>query len=283
MKRLQDALEKNQAKLRNRLFLTDKLWRQIMCTMRKNPAKLYTSSGVFKNEKIWTFLAASGYAMSGIDGVEKLTNILTGACLPQPDNAKIWMEVLPFPPRKRERNTHLDLAVGTISIRKGTKGGIELGDYSPSWICFSEMKWFSDLSIGTTHDLRRNQLVRVIENALYFSNRAGNSNQSGVRYSDHVYVSLVTPKAFKDTEVKSRLYQYKYEEYRAADLGGLIRDLNASVWKLRNPSAKLGQQLERLECLRWATYDDLFAQMPRSEISPELQRFWEERGGYQGR
>ncbi len=283
MERLQDALEQNQAKMRERLFLTDKLWHQIMGTIRENPAELYTSSNVCKNEKIWTFLAASGYALCGIEGVEKLTNILTGSCLPQPDDARIWMEVLSYPPRIQEGNTQIDLAVGTISIREGTEGGIELGKNSPSWICFSEMKWFSDLSISTTHDLRRNQLARVIENALYFNDRAGNSDQRGARYSDDVYVSLVTPKAFRDTEVKSRLYQYKYEEYKAADLNGLIKDLNASALKLRNPSASLGQQLERLACIRWVTYDDIFAQMPKSEISPELLSFWEERGGYQGR
>lgn len=283
MKRLSDAIEDNQVRIRQRLFLTSKFWLQTVGKLRENSEDLYTASGVCKDEEIWTFLAACGYAMSGVEGVEMLTNILTGSCLPQPDDARIWMEVLSYPPRKREGNTHIDLAVGTISIREGTEGGKELGKNSPSWICFSEMKWFSDLSSSTTHDLRRNQLARVIENALYFSDRAGNSYQRGARYSDDVYVSLVTPKAFRDTEVKSRLYQYKFEEYKAPDLNGLIKDLNASALKLRNPSASLGQQLEKLACIRWVTYDDIFAQMPKSEISPVLLSFWEERGGYQGR
>ena len=144
------------------------------------------------------------------------------------------------------------------------------------------MKWFSDLSSGVTNDLRRNQLARVIENALYFSDRAGKSDQNKARYADHVYVSLVTPGVFKDADVKSRLYQYKYVEYNAPDRDGLIKDLNASVLKMRNPSANIEKQLERLTSLHWSAYDDIFAQIPDSAIKAELMEFWNKHGNYQG-
>ena len=279
MKTLPDMLEKNRTEISKRLFLPGDRW----CKLVKRTNKLYASVGECTDEQIWTFLAASGYAMCSIEGVEKLTKILTGSCLPQPDDAKIWMEVLTYPPRCQEGNTHLDLAVGTISHRKGTEGGIEFGNYSSSWICFCEMKWYSDLSLDVKHDIHRNQLARVIENALYFNDRAGNSDQSGARYSDCVYVALVTPKVFRDTDAKSRLYQYKFDEYEAPDRGNLLKDLKSCVLKMSNPSTNIEQQLERLTCLRWATFDDIFAQMPDSTISAELRKFWEKHGNYQGR
>ena len=142
------------------------------------------------------FLAACGYAIVGADGVARLTKILTGADLYQ-RYPKIWMEAMPLPPRKQEGNTHLDLAIGTIRGRGETKGGIELDDVSEPWICFCEMKMYSDLSHDVTHDLHRNQLARVAENALCFQHRG--------RYADRVDVALVTPKTFRVAPGKSCL------------------------------------------------------------------------------
>ena len=279
MKFIADLLEENYAEITQRLFLTCGNWRKMI----KRTNKIYASSGVCEDEQIWTFLAACGFAISGIEGVEKFTKILTGLNLPQPDDAKIWMEAETFPPRKNEGNTNLDLALGTIALREETKAGIELGNQSPSWICFCEMKWYADLSLSVTHDLHRNQLARVIENALCFNDKAGVPDQSSARYPDQVYVALVTPKVFRDTDVKSRLYQYKFEEYKAANHDKLLRDLNSCVLEMRDPSVNMAKQLEKFSCLRWSTYDDIFAQIPDSVISSELKKFWEERGSYQGR
>ena len=65
--------------------------------------------------------------MSGTEGLAKLANILTGTDLPQPDDAKIWLEVLPLPPRNNERHTHVDMAIGSIVKRGNTDSGINLG------------------------------------------------------------------------------------------------------------------------------------------------------------
>ena len=267
MQTLADLLEKNRDAITQRLYLSAGRWSRL-------PERIRTSSAICKDEQVWTFLAACGYAIAGSQGVKKLTKILTGLDLTQPKDAKIWMEALPFPPRKREGNTNLDLALGTITCRDGTTGGIKLGFQSPSWICFCEMKWYSDISTSTTHDIHRNQLARVIENALYFND--------GERHSDCVYVALVTPKAFKNTNVNSRLYQYKFKEYEA-DRGHLVKDFEACVIEER--SEQIGNVADRVGrlTLRWPTYDEIFANIPDSEISKKLKEFWQERGNYQGR
>ena len=186
----------------------------------------------------------------------------------------VFIETQPYPSRKDEGNTSLDLALGTISIREKTEGGIELKNCSSSWVCFCEMKWSSDISYKVTHDLHRNQLARVIENSIFFNNKAGCHDQSNARYPNHVYVALVTPKVFRDANVKSRLYQYKFEDYRV-DSTNLLNDLKSCVLEMCDGSADLAKQLERLSCLCWSTYDDIFAQIPASAISEELQNFWE--------
>ncbi|MCY4090694.1 MAG: hypothetical protein OXF62_07740 [Caldilineaceae bacterium] len=282
MKNLSALLQENRTLIRQRLFLTNERWQKLICKTTQETKKSNASLGVCKDEAVWTFLIACGYAISGIEGIEKLTTIITGSSMGQPSDAKIWLEAQLYPSRKHEGNTSIDLALGTISLRDGTKGGIELMNCSSSWVCFCEMKWFSDISKETTHDLHRNQLARVIENAIFFNDKAGCSDQSNVRYPDRIYVALVTPKVFRDANVKSRLYQYKFENYRA-DSTYLLNDLESSALELRDGSAKLAKRLERLSCLCWSTYDDIFAHIPCSAISMELKSFWEKCGNYQGR
>ena len=266
MQSLEKLLKENHDAITKRLYLGKGSW----CSLLEAVCKAERASPtLYRDEQVWTFLAACGYAID-CKGVEKLTKILTGLDLIQPEDAKIWMEVLPSPPRKDEGNTNLDLALGTIACREGTDGGIELGSQSPSWICFCEMKWYSDISTRTTHDIHRNQLARVIENALYFND--------GDRSSGCVYVALVTPKAFKNREVNSRLYQYKFEEYEA-DRGHLVKDLEE---KSEHAIGDIENRVKRLTLL-WATYDEIFANIPDSKISEELKKFWQERGKYQGR
>ena len=223
-----------------------------------------------RDEQLWTFLAACGYAIAGADGVRRLTEILAGYDLHQ-NNSRIWLEAMPMPPRKKEGNTHLDLALGTIRCREGTDGGIELDDVSEPWICFCEAKLFSDLSHGVTHDPHRNQLARVAENALCF--------QRGGRYASRIYVALVTPKAFRFAPVLSRLYQYKFREYQTnrwdlikdLDLCGMVKRDEPPDW--RYPS-NVADRVKRLE-LRWITYEELFENLPCSVISEDLKKFQE--------
>jgi len=227
-----------------------------------------TSSHDFVDEQIWTFLVACGYTMAKKEGVARLTRILTGSNQRSPTNPKIWFEVLPIPPREKEGETHIDLALGTIAIRQGTKSGVKLEDVEPSWVCFCEMKWYSDISPSVTSAIHRNQLARVIENALCF--------QGSGKYTEKVYVTLVTPSIFHYAPSKSRLYQYKFEEYNTNQTR-LIDDLKACVLKENNQRdwtfPDLAQRVTSLS-LHWATYDELFENLPGSAIAAELKNFW---------
>ena len=147
-----------------------------------------------------------------------------------------------------------------------------------SWVCFCEVKWNSDISISVTYDIHRNQLARVIENGLCF--------QGFGKYAEKVYVALVTPSIFYNAPLKSRLYQYKFEEYNK-NRTCLIDDLNACVLgKNDQPDwsfpSELTQRVMNLS-LRWATYDELFQNLPDSAIVTRLKSFWSQHGNYQGR
>ena len=94
--------------------------------MRKLGAQERSAPGPFRGEQVWTFSAGCEYAIAGTEGLASITNILTGADLPQPDDAKIWLEVLLLPPRTLEGSTHLDLAIGHVARRGNSESGIRL-------------------------------------------------------------------------------------------------------------------------------------------------------------
>jgi hypothetical protein len=200
--------------------------------------------------------------------VATLTKILTDSDYEAPTNPKIWFEVLPIPPRKKEGETHIDLALGTIARRSGTESGIELENAELSWVCFCEMKWYSDIAYNVSYDQHRNQLVRVIENALCF--------QSRDKFAEKIHVVLVTPKIFQQAPTKSRLYQYKYSEYDS-DPSRIKRDLDMCQlgendrvdWKY---PPDIQDRISKLS-LGWISYEALFESIPVSGISDELECF----------
>ena len=240
------------------------------------------------DEQLWTFLVACGYAMRK-GGVTKLTTLLTGSEYRSRSKPRIWFEVLPIPSRQKEGPTHLDLALGTIALRDGTDSGIRLDDVETPWVCFCEMKWYSDISCSVRYDVHRNQLARIIENALCF--------QHSGRYADRVHVTLVTPGVFhknvlcREPPLKSRLYQYKFEEYDKPGRASLMADLKACALKKNGAPRQqewffprdLAERAKSLLPLRWVTYDELFESLPDSAIAGELQDFWRQHGKYQGR
>jgi len=250
-------------------------WDDLVARVRRQEE---SSSRDYDDEQIWTFVVACGYAICGQNGVASLGKILAGIDRRAPASSKIWLEVLPIPPRQQEGETHIDLALGTIRIREGTESGVQLDDVKGSWICFCEMKWYADISVGVSRDVHRNQLARVIENALCF--------QSGGKHADRVYVTLVTPAVFRDSPARSRLYQYKFREYDT-DRAQLMGDLTGCILDRRDEPdwflpTDLPQRVESL-LLRWATFDELFESLPDSIIASELRTFWVRHGDYQGR
>lgn len=272
---LAEKLTNYHGELTKYLYIGYARWDDLIARIKREEQ---TSSRDFADEQIWTFLVACGYAILGEQGIARLTKILTGSNQKPPANPKIWFEVLPIPPRKGEGETHIDLALGTIAIREGTESGIKLDDVESPWVCFCEMKWYSDISISVTYDIHRNQLARVIENALCF--------QKSEKYAEKVHVTLVTPLIFRNASLKSRLYQYKFGEYNT-NRACLTDDLNACVLEKNNQPdwsfpSDLTQRVTSLS-LWWAIYDELFENLPDSPIAAELKNFWRQRGNYQGR
>jgi hypothetical protein len=223
-----------------------------------------SSNADFADEQVWTFLLGCVYAMQGLQGISRLAGFLIETELLS--TTKAWFEPLPFPPRFHERNTHLDLAFGSIALRNGTQSGIELAIGEPSWICFVEFKWYSDISGSVTNDKHRNQLARVIENGLYF--------HKGDRFAQQFHITLVTPEAFHSYPARSRLYQYKYPEYSQGEMKAenLADDLAASCLPLRSQSSNIFERIRNLH-FHWISYEALVQRVPDSDLKKPFLEF----------
>lgn len=272
---LTEGLNRYKDNIRSHLYPGRAEWDHLIEKIR---AQEQAQTPNFADEQVYTFLIACGYALCGKDGIKKLTRILTGSDQTEPPDPKIWFECIPLPPRKGEGRTSIDLALGTISRRKQTKGqkltkgGIQLDDSKNTWVCFCEMKYKSDISTRTTHDSERNQLLRVIENALFF--RSSDSE----RYPDKVFVTLVTPEVFNYAN-RYKGYKDKYEEYKNTP-ATIISDLHKCSQQPTWRSTDIEKQIDNL-ILNWVTYEELFANLPCTEETTysgflfKLRRFWE--------
>lgn len=222
-------------------------------------------------EKIWTFLVACGYAVSGSEGVTRLSKLLTGVDLAT--TQRIWFEAQSVGPRdpKSEGKTHIDLALGMIRAMGATASGIELATSKPGGICFCEMKWNTDIASGVTYDTTRNQLARDIENAVCF--------QTGGRFTKKVFFVVVTPRNF-ETSMPNSLLREKYIAY-TSDRAELRKDLDKCKlprnpqWNWHYPKNLSERLSEEFLTIRWVFFEDLIKNLPTSVLSPELQKTWE--------
>ena len=274
MSTLTEVLTNQHDRIIERLQTSSAQWSSLM----HHVTRVGQSANYLSAEKLWTFLVACGYAMAGETGVRRLSELLTDSQQTTPDHPRIWFEPMPISPREREGATHIDLALGTIARRSGTESGIELVPGAYSWICFCEMKWLSDISPKVTYDPHRNQLLRVIENALCFQ-RSG-------QYAERVHVTLVTPSVLRNGPVRSRLYQYKFEEY-CVDPDQIMRELRESNLQTRSRDnwsypPSVSQRVAQLS-LHWVSYDKLFDNMPQSDIGAQLRGLWSRYGTFQRR
>ncbi|MXX53764.1 MAG: hypothetical protein F4Z35_07545 [Dehalococcoidia bacterium] len=268
---LYQLLDQNTSRINERLFHPNFYGDDHKFLPKKE--RVLSSTRPCIDEALWTFLAACGYAIGGSEGVAKLTEILTGTDMPITNDCKIWLEARPLPPRNREGNTNLDLAVGAVAQRGTTKSGIELNTHANPWICFCEMKWNSDISGSVSNDAHRNQLVRVIENALCFENEG--------KYADRSFVTLVTPAIFKDMASDFRFhkeYQDKLRDYQS-DYANILIDLDSPLQKVNHYPDDIAERLKTLT-LRWVTFDYIFESIPDSALSDSLKTFWKERNEY---
>lgn len=217
------------------------------------------------DEQLLLFKIAAGY----IEGNKELElyKILTRE--DRIENIKAGMEVQPLTNRKNEGNTYLDLAMGSIKIRGTTESGIELDNRKEQSFVFCEAKWESDLSLGVSNCSFRNQLQRVIENALLF---AGNN------YKGKIFVTLITPKLYKEhyeMGINTRFYSYKYEEYTKNIEGTFMKELKLLEetgkieFRDKNSMNILKNNLNKL-ILNWITFEELIEKMPEGILKKEV-------------
>jgi hypothetical protein len=115
-----------------------------------------------------------------------------------------------------------------------------------------------------SYDQHRNQLLRTVENAVFF--------QSAGTFPERVHVVLVTPASFKQRAIKSRLYQYKFEEY-TSNSQAMIDELKAcGLNRSASYPTDLDKRLSSLK-LHWVRYQDLFESTPESAIQKPLREF----------
>lgn len=277
MTTLAELLEEEKFKINQHLHMGKVKWDKLIIRLKKYINK----KDVMNDEQLWTFLLASGYANVGLKGIEKLTQLLTGKNL-KPNSEKLWFEVLPLPPRAEEGSTNLDLAIGQIAQRKDYKSGIKLSEGENEWICFCEMKWDSDISTNVTHDPYRNQLIRVIENALTFQN---NKNE----YANDVFVTLVTPKKYmlkNRTSIKSKLYHYKFLEYK--DPKKIEEEIKACQMDYYKNYGwvypdNIEERINKFK-LNHQSYDELFShlsELENSDLNNNIMDFWNSYGPVQ--
>lgn len=187
-------IENRETDLRTHIRVSTDRWNSLKVRLSDQCMQKRTD---YYDEVVWTFLLAIAYASGGPEGVRSLEAMLSNRPSQSDASSQIWLEALPMPPRKAEGNTNVDLAMGAISERAGSDGGIQLDSQLGDSVTFCEMKWYSDISKSVTNDQHRNQLSRIIENAVTFQ-RCG-------KFVDRVTVTLVTPKVFVESEPKSRL------------------------------------------------------------------------------
>jgi hypothetical protein len=237
-----------------------------------NPAKLddqikriEKSAAPLVDEQVLTYLCAFGYAIAP-SGPQTLARALL-----QYDTltyeGTIWFEFLPVSPRNQEGETHFDLALGDVRTRSHTHSGLEFAPPTTpsSWIAAVEAKLRSDLSAHVKYDAFRNQLLRVIENAVTLRDTTDKLPSS-------VHVVLLTPKVFKD-HPRARFYGCKFQEYcpnGTVDPTAILADLYRLELAVAH-KCDIEARLATLS-LRWATYEDVIAKMPDSEFKTALLR-----------
>lgn len=209
-----------------------------------------------------------------------LYQILTRKETDPKDIIKIGIEAQPLTHRKKEGNTYLDLAMGSIKKRGNTESGIELDTNNKEQdFVFCEAKWKSDLSVGVSKCSIRNQLQRVIENALIFA---------GETFKGNIFVTLITPELYKkhyELGLNTRFYSCKYFEYKENIRGTFLRELDL-IKKLgvipfndEKGEEKKSKFIERVEknlnklILNWVTFEELLSEISNDILKSEYEKY----------
>lgn len=222
--------------------------------------KAIESDNIYGNEVVWNFLIA--HILSNPSSQKKYFQIFCDDSIPITSNYDIWFESQPVSPRKdrqghTEKNTHLDIAFGSITSRprlgskQPSKSGIQYDNQNDDgWVCFVEGKYDSELSKQTKHDSSKNQLTRVIENALCF--------QGNGCFPKKLFVALLTPKAYLNDCKKN--YYKKIKEYEKPE--NILKDVESSQIQRRSSQkdwmypTNINERLKLLK-INWLSYEDI--------------------------
>lgn len=199
-------------------------------------------------EIVWTYVVARKYENNQHELVEKLCG--TAETLPQ--NSKIWLETYLYPTRIRQEEkdfwkSRADLSIGSLELAADRKSQIRSnGD----WVCIAESKWFEDIRPKPEFP-EILQLSQLIEHALLLHDKHG-------KFPERVYVTLITPRYFKDRlgKYSNRNYWNKYRDY-TENPELLKKDL--SLCPLTFLKYDLETLISRISVLKlnWVTFEDL--------------------------
>jgi hypothetical protein len=229
-----------------------------------------------EKEEIWTYLISCAYAYSGKEGIQKLTSLLCEIPLSQiPDSSeKIYVEYTPKTPRQgirgcEVRNSYIDLALGCVELDKKHTIHYKPIDEKNDYICFAEMKLLDDIQVRSGDNPIRNQLIRVLEDAITFQRHSEN------KFPNRVHVTLVTPALFK-TEPESRLYGYKFIDYKnnnQNNVKSILHDMNKARMGPRkdiewNYPEKIDERIKNNLILHWVTFEEMINNIPNTQNNP---------------
>jgi hypothetical protein len=223
---------------------------RIICSIRNNN---------LDDEKAWTYLLAKAYQHN----VSELVFRLCGRRENISDNSSIYLEARLYPTREKrlERKYWIsipDLSVGCL--KKYTKRERQLQS-DGEWFCVVESKWFDDFRELDLKEFDRNnelpkitQFTKLIDHALLLNDGNGN-------FPDRIYVTLITPKYFKEnySTFPPKNYRRIYCNYDSN--GNLKEDLKRCTIPFLDKSHDnvYNTMVERINylILNWVTFEDL--------------------------
>lgn len=185
-----------------------------------------------RNERIWSYIAAKILSRAHQTGTAPAWFAEAGKWA-RDGNADVWCEAMPVVPRRgvagrTEGDSHVDLAWGAMELRQETKAGIAYSPDGVGAVTFVEAKLLCDISTAVSHDPLRNQMARIIESLVCFRADGGQAC-----YPRDTRFALLTPRRFRGQPTRSRLYNYKFDEYRS-NRDALVEDIELSAFPRRN-------------------------------------------------
>lgn len=199
-------------------------------------------------EIVWTYIVARIFEKDQL----KLAEKLSGYSEILPKNPRIWLETYLYPTRIRQEEvkywrSRADFSIGNLELAADRESQIQSNG---SWICIAESKWFDDIHQNPKFP-EILQLSQLIEHALLIHDKKGN-------FPERVYVTLITPRYFKDQlgQFSERNYWKKYRDY-TADKKILEKDLGLCPLPfLKHDLETLTNRISVLK-LNWVTFEEL--------------------------